>query len=46
LLAYEHVVATVLAEKIDDGYISFEEAKVLAEKLMYKNALQTYNLIE
>ena len=44
LLAYEHVVASVLAEKVTAGYINFRDAETIAEKLMYKNALETYKL--
>ncbi len=42
LLAYQHVLAKVLADKIDSGYINFEDAKYIAERLMYKNALKTF----
>ena len=44
LLAYQHVVATVLAEKIETGYLDLHNTEILAEKLMYKNALQIYKL--
>ena len=42
LLAWEHVVATVLAQKVDDGYLDMEEAETLAHKLMYRNAAKLY----
>ena len=42
LLAWEHVVATVLAEKVDDGYFDMAEAEILAHKLMYRNAARLY----
>ena len=38
LLAWQYVVATVLAQKVDDGYFDMAEAEVLAHKLMYRNA--------
>jgi len=44
LLAYEHVVATVLSQKIDEGYFNINDAKMIGEKLLYKNASQIYNL--
>jgi len=43
LLAWEHVVATVLAQKVDDGYCDMEEAETLAHKLMYRNAARLYD---
>ena len=42
LLAWQHVVATVLAQKVDDGYFDMAEAEVLAHKLMYRNAARIY----
>ncbi len=42
LLAWEHVVATVLSRKIDDGYFDLLEAEVLAHRLMYANAARLY----
>ncbi len=44
LLAYQHVTAKVVGEKLDDGYFSFESAKELMERLMYKNAEQVYGI--
>jgi uncharacterized protein len=42
LLAWQYVVATVLAQKVDDGYFDMAEAEVLAHKLMYRNAARIY----
>jgi hypothetical protein len=42
LLAWQYVAATVLAQKVDDGYFDMAEAEVLAHKLMYRNAAQIY----
>jgi len=42
LLAWRHVIAKVLAEKVDDGYLDMAEAEHLAEKLMYRNAAKLY----
>jgi len=42
LLAWQHVVATVLSQKMDDGYLDWAEAEVLAHKLMYRNAARLY----
>ncbi len=42
LLAWEQVVARVLAEKVDSGYFDIEEAGLLAEKLLYRNAQSLY----
>ena len=44
LLAWRHVVAKVLAEKIDDGYLDRDEAETLAHKLMYRNAAGLYGI--
>ena len=44
LLAWQYVVATVLAQKVDDGYFDMAEAEVLAHKLMYRNAARIYGL--
>jgi hypothetical protein len=42
LLAWQYVVATVLAQKVDDGYFDMAESEVLAHKLMYRNAARIY----
>jgi len=44
LLAWQYVLATVLAQKVDDGYFDMAEAEVLAHKLMYRNAARIYGL--
>jgi len=44
LLAWRHVVAKVLAEKVEDGYLGFREAEKQAEKLMYRNASEFYGI--
>jgi hypothetical protein len=44
LLAWQHVLATVLAEKVDDGYFDMDEALFLAHKFMYANAERLYHL--
>ncbi len=44
LLAWRHVVAKVLTERVEDGYFNLKEAETLATKLMYKNAIETYRL--
>ncbi len=44
LLAWEHVVATVLAQKVDDAYFDAEDADALAARLMHANAARRYGL--
>lgn len=44
LLAWQHVVATVLAQKVESGYFDMAEAEVLVHKLMYRNAARLYSL--
>jgi len=44
LIAWKHVLATVLAEKVEEDYFSLDEAEKVAEKLMYRNALKIYTL--
>ena len=44
LLAWQYVVATVLAQKVEDGYFDMAEAEVLVHKLMYRNAARIYGL--
>lgn len=40
--AWQHVVATVLSEKVDSGYFDMAEAEALVHKLMYRNAARLY----
>ncbi len=42
LLAWRHVVARVLSEKVDDGYMSLADAENMARKLMYENVARRY----
>jgi uncharacterized protein len=42
LLAWRHVVARVLSEKVEDGYLSLPAAETLAGQLMYANAAKRY----
>jgi len=44
LLAWRYVVARVLSEKVDDGYMNIVEAETLAHKLMYANVAKQYGL--
>ena len=44
LMAFQHVLASVLAQKVQSSYIGMEDAKDIAEKLMYRNARKIYNL--
>jgi predicted TIM-barrel fold metal-dependent hydrolase len=44
LLAFQHVLARVLAEKIESGYLNREDAELFARKVMYENAEKTYGL--
>lgn len=44
LLAWRHVVARVLSEKVEDGYFDLEEAEILVHKLMYRNAGELYGI--
>jgi hypothetical protein len=44
LLAWRHVVAKVLTEKVEDGYFNLKQAETYATRLMYKNAMETYGL--
>ena len=41
-LAYKHVVARVLAQKVRQGYFDMDEARILTEKLLFKNARSIY----
>jgi hypothetical protein len=42
LLAWRHVVAKVLSEKVEDGYLRLTAAEKLAHKLMYANVAKRY----
>jgi hypothetical protein len=42
LLAWQHVAATVLSQKVEAGYFDLAEAEALAHKLMYRNAARIY----
>ncbi len=44
LLAFQHVLARVLAEKVEDGYPGAEDAEAFAQKIMYRNAEEIYGL--
>lgn len=44
LLAFEHVIAKVLSDKVDDGYFSMDDAKELSEKLLFRNASGIYGI--
>ena len=44
LLAWRHVLAKVLSEKIEDGYWDLEEAEAIAHKFMYRNAKKIYRV--
>ena len=44
LLAFEHVIAKVLSDKVDDGYFSMDDAKELSEKLLFRNASGIYGM--
>lgn len=42
LLAWRHIVATVLAERIEDGRLSPTDAFAVARKLMFENGWRVY----
>ena len=44
LLAWRHVLARVLSEKVEEGYFDLAEAKILAHKLLYSNVAKLYGL--
>ncbi|MFD2612484.1 amidohydrolase family protein [Paenibacillus gansuensis] len=44
-MAFRHVLTRVLSEKVDQGYFTLKQAEQLAEKIMYKNAQNIYNII-
>jgi predicted TIM-barrel fold metal-dependent hydrolase len=43
LLAWQHVIATVLSQKVDAGYFDVAEAETMAQKLMFENAARIYD---
>lgn len=44
LLAMRRVLATVLSDKVDNGYISLEDARVIIDNILYNNAKKLYKL--
>ncbi len=44
LMAFQHVVSSVLAEKVRSSYFGENEAKDIAEKLMFRNAQKIYEI--
>lgn len=44
LLAFKHVLANVLESKVKDGYFSLNDAKTMADKLMYDNTKRLYRV--
>ena len=44
LLAWRHVVARVLSEKVEEGYLDMGHAERLAHGLMYSNVARLYGL--
>lgn len=42
MLAWQFVIASVLTVKIEDGYLDWKKAEVLAHKLMYRNNAKIY----
>lgn len=44
VLAFKQILTEVLTEKVDSGYLTFEEARDFAEKIAYRNALDIYKL--
>ncbi|SFS74238.1 amidohydrolase family protein [Paenibacillus sp. BC26] len=43
-MAFRHVLTKVLSEKVRDGYFDERRAMSFAEKIMYRNAQNIYNL--
>ena len=41
LLAFQYVVASVLADKVDEGYFTIDDALIIAEKFLYKNGVDS-----
>ena len=46
LMAFQHVVSPVLAEKVRSSYFGKDEAMEIAEKLMFRNAQKIYNICD
>lgn len=44
LLAIRHVIATVLASKVEEGYFSLEDAFEMADNLLWRNAKRLYGV--
>jgi hypothetical protein len=43
-LAWKHVIAVVLADMLNSGYLNTKKAELLAEKLLYKNNAGIYGI--
>jgi predicted TIM-barrel fold metal-dependent hydrolase len=44
LLAFRHVLATALAEKIAEGYFSYDDAILIIEQILFDNPNSFYKL--
>ncbi len=44
LLAFRSVLAETLSEKVESGYFDIEEARRIAENIMFRNAMDLYGL--
>lgn len=44
LLAGRYVLAKVLSSKVNEGYISMEYARIIADNILYNNAARLYKL--
>ncbi len=44
LLAMQHVLASVLSQKIASGYLKIRDAKSIIDSILYRNARQLYHL--
>ncbi len=45
LLAFRHVLAKVLCEKVEDGFLDIEEAFSIIDRVTYANASELYRLL-
>lgn len=45
VLAWKYVIAKVLSEMLESGYLNLKKAELLAEKLLYKNNAGIYGII-